>query len=87
MDMSKLSMWSRMASGLAAALFAFGVQASVSKPVMPPAEPAKAPPPKMVDAKKCYSCHENVEEWHTNGRHASVNCAYCHTAVEHLKTA
>ncbi len=85
--MSTLSMWSRMASGLAAALFAFGVQASVAKPVMPPPEPAKAPPPKMVDAKKCYSCHEQVEDWHSQGRHASVNCAYCHTAEEHLKTA
>ena len=87
--MSKTSMWGRMAGGLAAALFAFGVQAAVDipRPQLPPAAPAKAPPIKPVEAKKCYSCHDNVEEMHTEGRHATVNCASCHDAVEHLKTA
>ena len=71
----------RMALGLGAALFALGVQAAAD-----PA-PVKAPPIKPVEEKKCYSCHDNVEEWHTEGRHATVNCAHCHDAVEHLKTA
>ncbi len=87
--MSKTSMWGRMASGLAAALFAFGVQAAVDipRPQLPPAAPAKSDPIKPVEAKKCYSCHDNIEEFHTGGRHASVNCAHCHEAEDHLKTA
>jgi formate-dependent nitrite reductase cytochrome c552 subunit len=78
-----------MAMGLAAVLFAFGVQAAVDipGPKLPPPEAAKAPPIKPVDVKKCYSCHDNVEEFHTKGRHATVNCAQCHDAEEHLKTA
>jgi nitrite reductase (cytochrome c-552) len=88
--MSKLSMWSRMASGLAAALFAFGVQAAVDipRPQIPPAGAAKAPPIQPVEAKKCYSCHEDIEDFHTKGRHATVNCAHCHdNAAEHQKLA
>ncbi len=87
--MSKSSMWGRMALGLAAALFALGAQAVVEipRPQLPPPAPAKAPPVKPVDAKKCYSCHDNIEDFHTQGRHASVNCAHCHEAEDHLKTA
>lgn len=83
--MSKSSMWSRMASGLAATLFAFGVQAAVDipGPQLPPEGAAKAPPIIPVDA-KCYSCHEDIEDFHTKGRHATVNCAHCHdNAAEH----
>jgi nitrite reductase (cytochrome c-552) len=81
---------SRMAMGLAAALFAFGVQAAVEipGPKMPPAPAEKAPAFKPVEAKKCYSCHEDVEDFHTNGRHATVNCVHCHdNAAEHQKLA
>jgi nitrite reductase (cytochrome c-552) len=80
---------SRMAMGLAAALFAFGVQAAVDipGPKLPPPEPAKAPAIKPIDAKKCYNCHGDIEEFHTKGRHATVNCAHCHDAEEHMKTA
>ena len=80
---------SRMATGLAATLFALSVHAAVDlpKPQLPPAGPEKAPPIKPVDQKKCYSCHDNVEEFHESGRHATVNCAHCHDAVDHLKTA
>ena len=88
--MSKSSMGSRMASGVAAALFAFGVQATVDipRPQLPPEGAAKAPPIVPVDAKKCYSCHEDIEDFHTKGRHATVNCAHCHdNAAEHLKLA
>jgi nitrite reductase (cytochrome c-552) len=83
------SVWSRMAMGLAAALFALGVNAAVDipKPQIPPPGPEKAPPIKPVDEKKCYSCHVDVEDWHSEGRHATVNCAHCHDAVEHQKTA
>jgi formate-dependent nitrite reductase cytochrome c552 subunit len=65
------------------ALYGWGVQAATEAA---PA-PAKAPPIKPVDEKKCYSCHDNIEDWHTEGRHATVNCAHCHDAGEHLKTA
>ncbi|MDP1902771.1 MAG: ammonia-forming cytochrome c nitrite reductase subunit c552 [Pseudomonadota bacterium] len=81
---------SRMAMGLAAALFAFGVQAAVDipGPKLPPPAPAKAPPIQPVEAKKCYSCHEDIEDFHTKGRHATVNCAHCHdNAAEHQKLA
>jgi len=81
---------SRMAMGLAAALFAFGVQAAVDipGPKLPPPEPAKAAPIQPVEAKKCFSCHEDIEDFHTKGRHATVNCAHCHdNAAEHQKLA
>ncbi len=80
----------RMAMGLAAALFAFGVQAAVEipGPKLPPPDAPKAEPFKPVEAKKCYSCHEDVEDFHTNGRHATVNCVHCHdNAAEHQKLA
>jgi formate-dependent nitrite reductase cytochrome c552 subunit len=79
----------RLALAAAFALFGLGAQAAVDipKPQLPPPAPAKADPVKPVDAKKCYSCHENIEEFHTGGRHATVNCAHCHTAEDHLKTA
>lgn len=83
------TMLGRIALGLGAALFAIGVNAAVDipKPQLPPPAPEKAPPIKPVDAKKCYSCHDNIEEFHADSRHATVNCAHCHDAVEHLKTA
>lgn len=40
----------------------------------------------MVDVANCYSCHKDIKEFHMGSKHASVNCAYCHTgADEHLK--
>jgi len=80
----------RATLGVAAALFALGVQARVElpKPQMPPPPPEKAPPLQPVDGKKCYSCHEDIEDFHTKGRHATVNCVHCHdNAAEHLKLA
>jgi len=46
---------------------------------------ATAPAAKPVDVQKCYSCHDNIEEFHAKGKHAKVNCASCHTGTdEHL---
>ena len=57
------------------ALFAMGVQAA----------PAPAATDKPVDVQKCYSCHDNIEEFHAKGKHAKVNCVSCHTGTaEHL---
>ncbi|MDP1652260.1 MAG: ammonia-forming cytochrome c nitrite reductase subunit c552 [Rhodocyclaceae bacterium] len=40
---------------------------------------------KMVDVANCYSCHKDIKEFHVSSKHASVNCAYCHTdADKHL---
>jgi nitrite reductase (cytochrome c-552) len=40
---------------------------------------------KLVDVQNCYSCHKDIKEFHMGSKHASVNCAYCHTgADEHL---
>ncbi len=40
---------------------------------------------KNVDVQNCYSCHKDIKEFHMGSKHASVNCAYCHTgADEHL---
>jgi formate-dependent nitrite reductase cytochrome c552 subunit len=73
----------------AAACLSFGAQAVVDipRPQMPPPPAAKAEPPKLVDAKKCYSCHETIEDFHSEGYHRTVNCAYCHDAEAHVKTA
>ncbi|MGK2953159.1 MAG: ammonia-forming cytochrome c nitrite reductase subunit c552 [Thiobacillus sp.] len=63
---------SRWLAGAAVALLALGAQAA-------------APAAKPVDVKKCYACHDNIEEFHANGKHAKVNCASCHTGTdEHL---
>lgn len=34
---------------------------------------------KNVDVNNCYSCHKDIKEFHQSNKHASVNCAYCHT--------
>ena len=71
----------RWLAGLVMAMFAFGVQAVAA----PAATPAPAPAVKPVDVQKCYSCHDNIEEFHAKGKHAKVNCANCHTGTdEHL---
>lgn len=84
------SLLSRWAMGLATALFALGVQAqqAPSAPLKPQPAAPKPPPFVPVDAKKCYSCHEDIEDFHTNGRHQTVNCVHCHdNAAEHQKLA
>jgi len=41
---------------------------------------------KMVDVASCYGCHKDIKEFHVSSKHASVNCAYCHTGSdEHVK--
>jgi len=63
-------------AGCLLALFAIGAQAAAA-----PAAPAAKP----VDVQKCYSCHDNIEEFHAKGKHSKVNCASCHSGMdEHL---
>ncbi len=80
----------RLALATVFALFGYGAQAAVDipRPQMPPSPAAKSAPIKPLNEQKCYSCHDNIEDFHTQGRHATVNCAHCHDdAQEHLKTA
>jgi formate-dependent nitrite reductase cytochrome c552 subunit len=46
---------------------------------------AEKTPLKPYEVKKCYKCHEQVEEFHTTGNHETVNCVQCHESDEHLK--
>jgi len=62
----------RWLAGLFLALFSLGV----------PAADAPAPAAKPVDVQKCYSCHDNIEEFHAKGKHAKVNCVSCHSGTE-----
>jgi nitrite reductase (cytochrome c-552) len=40
-----------------------------------------------VDPLQCYDCHTQIEDMHTAGAHATVNCVHCHDASEHVETA
>jgi nitrite reductase (cytochrome c-552) len=63
--------------GMAAAFLTFGVQAAV-----------QSGPLKPVDSQACYGCHTAIEDFHTKGKHATVNCVHCHSNTdEHMKTA
>nr|2OT4_A Chain A, Eight-heme nitrite reductase [Thioalkalivibrio nitratireducens]2OT4_B Chain B, Eight-heme nitrite reductase [Thioalkalivibrio nitratireducens] len=42
---------------------------------------------KPVDAMQCFDCHTQIEDMHTVGKHATVNCVHCHDATEHVETA
>jgi nitrite reductase (cytochrome c-552) len=42
---------------------------------------------KPVDAMQCYDCHAQIEDMHTVGSHATVNCVHCHDASQHVETA
>jgi len=40
---------------------------------------------KQIDKETCFACHSEVEELHTNGKHAKLNCSLCHSDVsKHL---
>lgn len=61
--------------------------AYTAEPLKPQPPPPKADPIEPVGQTECYSCHTNIEEFHTSGRHATVNCAHCHDAREHVEAA
>ena len=48
------------------------------------AAPALAPKKiKAVKAEECFGCHDKeIKQFHTSGKHAKVNCAYCHDGLE-----
>jgi hypothetical protein len=77
--------------GVGLALTLIGMSAGVlgytEEPAKPEPPAPKAEPVEPVNANECFSCHANIEEFHTTGRHATVNCAHCHDAVEHAEEA
>ncbi len=47
------------------------------------AEPSENP----VKTETCYGCHSNIRDFHSKGKHASVNCSNCHSGLDsHLST-
>ena len=50
---------------------------------------AKAPAgEKAVAVATCYECHDPIKTLHTMGKHAKVNCIYCHSGIDkHLADA
>jgi nitrite reductase (cytochrome c-552) len=76
-------------AGLGLALLACStcVPAYTDEPQKPVEPAAKPTPVAAVNVNECYSCHTNIEEFHADSRHATVNCAHCHDAAEHLEQA
>lgn len=68
--------------------FALGLYFMADRAV---AAKARGPAPrpaavKPVDVKACYGCHTDIQEFHAKGKHAAVNCANCHDALDkHLQ--
>lgn len=86
--MSKATFRGRLVLAVAFALLGGKAMAySAAEPLKPQAPEPKPAALVPVETKKCYSCHENIEEFHAKGRHATVNCAHCHDAVQHAKDA
>lgn len=76
--------------GLALAMFSFAMPAVSADTPAPVSAGSQAPvlDKQPVDAKKCYACHDNIEEFHASGKHAKVNCVSCHTGTaEHLASS
>ncbi len=45
-----------------------------------------APPEKSVNAGTCYACHSDIKKFHSDGKHAKINCINCHEGLDkHLK--
>jgi len=68
--------------------FGFGLYALAEHAVAAKAEPAQAAAAvqraaaKPVDVGTCYGCHPEIQEFHAKGKHAKVNCAVCHEALD-----
>lgn len=45
-----------------------------------------APSQKSVKVESCYTCHDQIKDFHSKGKHSKVNCASCHEGLDkHLK--
>ena len=43
-------------------------------------EVRKGPEPR-VEEKDCFSCHADIKEFKTTGKHAKINCSSCHNEL------
>jgi hypothetical protein len=71
--MSRATFRGRLALAVVLAFFGGKVMAySAGEPLKPQAPEPKADPLVPVEEKKCYSCHENIEEFHATGSSRST---------------
>ena len=49
------------------------------KAALPKTTASKTTP---ADVATCYACHKDIKEFHAASKHASVNCAQCHTGAD-----
>ncbi|MCL2309346.1 MAG: ammonia-forming cytochrome c nitrite reductase subunit c552 [Proteobacteria bacterium] len=76
MKRSLMGLWRYIALAVALGLLAF---------VSPAAMAQKS---KDVNPTQCYACHQPIKEFHSSGKHKSVNCMSCHDKLtEHLADA
>lgn len=40
------------------------------------------PPEKSVKAETCYTCHSDIKKFHSDGKHAKINCINCHEGTD-----
>jgi nitrite reductase (cytochrome c-552) len=74
-DVRRFGRIGRWVAGAACLLFMTTVHATAGEKLKP------------VDAMQCYDCHAQIEDMHTVGSHATVNCVHCHDASKHVETA
>ncbi len=75
-------MWLYLAAGLLLLAGGAGSAWAAEKAAAPAAKPSIIKP---VQEEVCYGCHVQIKEMHVAGKHASINCAHCHSGTdEHL---
>jgi nitrite reductase (cytochrome c-552) len=70
---------------LALGLYLAAEQAVAAKGESPRAR-ATATPVTPVKVESCYQCHDEIQKFHAQGKHAKVNCVACHEGLpEHAQ--
>jgi nitrite reductase (cytochrome c-552) len=83
MDWRRFLLCLALSLPLALGLYVMADHAVAAKARGPAPIPAATKP---VDVKGCYGCHAEIEAFHAKGKHAKVNCAACHEALDkHLQ--
>jgi cytochrome c553 len=64
-----------LAAVAAGGLYIQSADATAKKQIQAPARKKV----KEVKVAQCFECHDKeIKQFHTTGKHAKVNCAYCH---------
>jgi len=75
--------WVHVATGLLFLAGGAGSAWAADKPAPTQTVPAASSGAvKPVQEEVCYGCHVQIKEMHVAGKHASINCAFCHTGSE-----